>query len=133
MNNDPGEATAQATTLLLEEYKVLVDQSRFVMTRYMQAIAIYMALIGFSLKEVVAVNKPHIMFVLLTIIFCLNFVAYYAAIHFRRMAYHALDKQTEVANKLSFQPPYPMAWGFYAGIVLVTLVQIAIIFIVVSA
>ena len=130
MNNESEESIVQDTQLLLEEYKVLVDQNRFVMTRYMQAAAIYIALIGFSLKEVITVDQLTIMLILSTLISLLNFVGYYIAIHFRGMAYHTLNKQTEVANKLNFQPPYPLIWGYYSGIILVTVVQLTIILII---
>ena len=38
---------------LIEEYKILVDERRFVMTRYMQALGLYLILVAYTLKRII--------------------------------------------------------------------------------
>lgn len=97
------------------------------MTRYMQAIAIYLALVGFALKETLSTSNLLIAILYASLISVLNGAAFYAAYHFRRMAYHALDRQEVLAESLGFSAPYPMIWGYYGGVFLVSVAQLAII------
>ena len=58
-----------------------------------------------------------------------NLLAIYAARHFRKMAYHALDRQTNLAKQLGFLPPYPMLWGYHVGLCSFAVVEIGILLI----
>jgi hypothetical protein len=110
-----------------EEYKVVEEKIKFIITRYMQGLALYLALGGFALKEIVAIPTSGIAVGLAGLVTCLNILTYIAAGNFRKMADHAIDKQQEIALELDMQAPYPLVWGYYAGVVCMVLTQLAII------
>ncbi|MBI3265379.1 MAG: hypothetical protein HYZ58_19795 [Acidobacteria bacterium] len=112
---------------VLEEYKLLDQQARFVMTSYMQALALYLALVGIGLREVLQAKGNFRIIVLTSALTCGNVLAVYAARHFRCMAYHALNRQSALAKQLNFQAPYPMLWGYHVGISSFFVVQLGII------
>lgn len=112
---------------LLEEYKLLEQQARFVMTSYMQGLGLYLALVGFGIREVLESKDGLRTVALIGALTCGNILAVYGAGHFRRMAYHALNRQSELADRLGFQGPYPMLWGYKAGIASFILVQLGMI------
>ncbi len=116
---------------ILEEYKLLIEERRFVMTRYMQGIAIYLALMGFAIKEIVSIPSFTIATLLGIFVSCLNILTYYGAVCFRSMAYHALNREAILADRLKMQRPHPLIWGYYGGIIGFTLSQIALIAIIV--
>jgi hypothetical protein len=111
----------------LEEYRLVEQQARFVMTSYMQGLALYLALVGFGLRQIFESQERTRTFLLIAALSCGNGLAIYAAHHFRKMAYHALDRQTELAKALDFLPPYPMLWGYKAGICSFCIVQAGMI------
>ena len=119
-------ATPRSAEMILEEYKLINERTQFVMTRYMQALALYLTFVGLGIKEVLDSNTPMRTMVLATALTCGNILTFYAAMHFRRMAYHALDRQTKLAEELGFQPPYPMIWGYHVGICAFAVVQIVL-------
>ncbi len=113
--------------LVLEEYKVIVEESRFVMSRYMQALIIHIALMGFAAKEIAAAPTGAIALTLALAVFVLNFGAYYGAVCFRSMAYHALNRQAVLADNLGIQRPHPMIWGYYLGLGSITISEICLL------
>ncbi len=113
--------------LVLEEYKMVAEESRFVMTRYMQAVVIHIALMGFVAKEIIAEKTTAIALTIALSVFILNFGGYYCAGRFRSMAFHALNRETVLADHLGFQQPHAMVWGYYIGLVWITLSEISLL------
>lgn len=109
--------------LLLAEHKHLAAEAQFVMTRYMQAIALYLALTGFAMKEFLATGSYVVVFVLFCALSALNCVGVYSVGQFRTMAYYSLERQALVAEALEFQRPHHMIWGYFAGLSLIIFAQ----------
>ncbi len=116
---------------ILEEYKLLTEESRFVMTRYIQALGLYLALIGFGVKEVLSTPANEISLIIAVFITCFNGLGYYGARKFKGMAYHALNRQALLADHLDMQRPYPMTWGYRSGIACLIISQISLIIIII--
>ena len=113
--------------LQLEEYRQVILERRFVMTRYMQAIALYLALSYFGLNQLTAATTPLPMVAVLAALFTfLNGVGFYAARRFRNMAIHATSREAPLAKKMSFQEPYDLLWGYRGGLLLVGATQIVV-------
>lgn len=103
------------TNLLLEEFKLVCEESRFTMTRYMQMLAIYVFLIGLIVREL-AHGQGHLRVSILTVIaIVVSLIACFGAKMFRSMAYHYLDRAALIADELKVQRPHPMVWGYWAG------------------
>lgn len=117
----------QPTTVQLEEYKQIVAERRFVMTSYMQAIGLYLALSGFALREVVTAEVPLIRCLLASAITFLNGVAVFAAFRFKSMAMHAITREEYIAMRWSIQRPHSLMWGFWAGLLVVGVSQVTVI------
>lgn len=116
---------------ILEEYKILVEESRFVMTKYMQALGLYLALMGFGVKEILSASSAEYTIIITFLMSCLNVLTYYGANKFRSMAYHSLVRQTILADYLKMQHPHAMVWGYYAGIACFTIFQILLLIIII--
>jgi predicted PurR-regulated permease PerM len=113
-----------------EEYKYISEQSKFVMTRYMQAGALYLALSGFVIKEIVSTPNVVLAYLVAFFFFSINILFYLAARKFRDMAYHWLNKQKDIADDFGFHRPYSMMWGYNIGVACVCLVIGAIVAVV---
>lgn len=117
---------------LLEEFKHVAAEVQFVMTKYMQTMALYLALTGFATKELVdSVSLPLAVILFLTLT-ALNCTGVYVTRQFRSMAYHSLCRQATLADALKFQKPHHMAWGYYPGIAVVAFSQAASIAILIA-
>lgn len=114
-------------SMKFEEYKLVEEKIKFIITRYMQGLALYLALGGFALKEIVAIPTCAIAVGLAVVVTFFNILTYIAAGHFLKMADHAIDKQKEIALELDLQAPYPLVWGYRAGVACIMLTQLAII------
>jgi len=111
----------------LEEYIQVLHERQFVMTRYMQAVGLYVTLSGFALKELVgasSANRVWILFILLTV---LNVLALFAARQFRNMAHHTMVREMHFVQRYNLQQTYQLFWGYYAGVILVCLSQATMI------
>jgi hypothetical protein len=112
--------------LQLEEYRQLTLERRFVMTRYMQAIALYLALSYFGLRELTTTPSLPIVAVMTTLFTFLNGLGLYAASHFRNMAIHATVREALLAKKMNFQQPHDLLWGYRSGVLLVGATQVVV-------
>jgi hypothetical protein len=120
-----GESIPETSTAV-EEYKLQVEETRFLMTRYMQAGAIYLALIGFAAKLTMDTSSLQIALLVAVIAFFLNLGTFYVAGHFRSMVYHALNRVALLADHLGTQQPHPMMWGYYIGLITFAVIQVAL-------
>jgi hypothetical protein len=112
--------------LVLEEFKVVSEEARNIMTRYVQMLALYVAVVGFLAPEMVNKKSIETNLLWLSGISLLNGGAYVAARRFRNMAYHYLDRLDILAKHLKFQKPHPMIWGYKVGVRLFFGVQIIV-------
>ena len=103
----------------LEEFKHVAEERRFVMNRYMQAVGLYLALSGWGLKELFETPPLLVVCIWGASYTGLNILAVYAAGQFKRMAFHAIARETELAVGLGMLAPYPLTWGYWGGIVVV--------------
>lgn len=116
-----------ADDIVLEEYRALVEERRFVMTRYTQAIGLYLALVAFLVSRLGDLQTGREAVIVVSAFTLLNAWGLYAAWWFRKMAYHALNRETILAEHLGVQWPPPMKWGDYGGVLLITLCELAVV------
>jgi small-conductance mechanosensitive channel len=114
----------------LDEYKEVINERRFVMTRYMQALALYLALSGFAAKELINTPSLLLLWLMGAAFTLLNGLAIYAAGRFRSMADRAMSRESELALRLNMQEMHDLSWGHRAGVLLVVLDELAVISIV---
>ncbi len=133
--SDSGITGAERLKLDMAEYHALVEERRFVMKSYMNAIIIYLALMGYTLKELLELNlKSAFLFHFLSaILFFLNLCGFYPANNFKTMATHAMSRECQLASKLGLQPPHSLLWGYHLGCLLLVLISITILGIVGNA
>ena len=112
----PREDLPTNEQLILAEYKLIVKERRFVMTRYIQSLIVYPVIMGYSFKELLAAQSPLASVLFSIFMISANSVYWYLANHFRSMAYHALNRETVIAHRLKLQYPHPMIWGYRAGV-----------------
>ena len=125
---------ARLLPIRLEEYKQILKERHFVMTRYMQAVGLYLLLSSYVLTQLLKDNIPRQQLWLLGTAFSvLNVAAFFAAGKFREMARHARDREVAIARLLSVGMTPELYWGHRLGIVLVSTMQLAAISTVVCA
>jgi len=112
--------------LSLDEWKACLEEGRFAMTRYMQMLAIYVAFTGLLFRELFAASELPLIIMWFSVAAVLNGLVYYAAVWFRSMAYHNLDRAELLANHLGLQAPHPMLWGYWLGLFILSFCQIAV-------
>lgn len=115
--------------LILEEYKILVEERRFVATRYMYAVALYFAIVGLSLREMTSSSEFAYSISLFGLVTCLNAIGIVAALFFTRLALHSMAREKAAAIKLRFQPPISHIWGLYVVFAVFIVIELAAIYI----
>ena len=111
---------------VLVEYSSVQEERRFVISRYMQGFAFYIAMVAFVGGNYFD-SEPLGQLFLLVFMCTANTLAWMGAGHFRDMAYHALTRETKLARKLGAQEPYPLIWGYKYALVLGSVVQISVL------
>ncbi len=112
---------------LIEEYKTIIEDRRFVMSRYMQALSFYLALVAFTLKEMVETKSTSTGLLIAAFVTATNVVGWYASVKFKSMALHSLERESILADKLGMQWPHSIKWGYYVGMLFVLFTQLAIL------
>ncbi len=110
----------------IEEYKLLTEEFRFLMTRCMQAGALCLAISGFAAKLISDTKSAETALLLAVLTFVLNSGIFYVAHHFRSMIYHVLNRLVFLSEQLGTQQPHPVMWGYYTWVVVFGLIQIAL-------
>lgn len=121
------EAKLGSAAFELEEYKQVLNERQFVMTRYMQAVGLYLTLSGFALRELLDAPSSYRVWILSTIFTALNLLAVYAAWEFRNMAHRAMKREVYFVDRYSLQQTQTLFWGYWLGIALVCLDQSAVL------
>jgi|ERR1035437_1444309 hypothetical protein len=111
----------------VEEYRQVLKERHFVMTRFMQAVGLYLTLSGFALNELVQTRSKTRVVVLVTLFTILNAVALYVARKFKDMATHALNRERAIVERHNLSQSSTLFWGYYATLVLVCVSEIAIL------
>jgi len=114
----------------LEEYKQVLEERRFVMTRCMQAIGLYLALSGFAVKQLLDARSPVLLCLLAVILTLLNGVAVWAAGRFRSMATQAMSRESYFVQRYNLQQMHSLFWGYYGAWLLVVVDQVAVLCVV---
>jgi len=111
----------------LEEYKHVLKERRFVMTRYMQALGLYLALSGFALGELSSAKSASQVWLLALSFTLLNIVAPYAAGQFRNMARDAMNRELHFVAQYHVRQMHDLFWGYYLGLWIVGIDQAAVV------
>jgi hypothetical protein len=111
----------------LEEYKQVLKERHFVMTRYMQAVGLYLALSGFALRELSSAQSASQVWLLAVSFTLLNVVAPYAARQFRNMARDAMNRELHFVAQYHVRQMHDLFWGYYLGLWLVGIDQAAVV------
>jgi hypothetical protein len=109
------------------EYKQVLKERHFVMTRFMQAVGLYLTLSGFALNELVQTKAKGRIVLLVALFTTLNVVALYVARKFKGMATHALLRERAIVERHNVTQSSTLFWGYYAALVLVCVSEIAIL------
>src|ERR1039458_6568058 len=96
-NQTPDAGPSEA--FQVEEYKQVLKERHFVMTRFMQAVGLYLTLSGFALNELVQTKAKGRIVLLVALFTTLNVVALYVARKFKGMATHALRSEERRVGK----------------------------------
>jgi hypothetical protein len=120
----PEDKILSSEEMVLEEYKLIVSERRFIMVRYMQSLIFYPVIFAYAFRELIYAQTVWTTIVVAVFIFFINAAYLYGAINFRSMAYHALNREMILAEHLKVQLPHPMIWGYYAGIVILIVTYI---------
>src|SRR5664280_547379 len=111
----------------VEEYRQVLKERHFVMTRFMQAVGLYLALSSFALKELVEAQSITRVVVLASLFTILNTMALYVARKFKDMATHATERECAIVERHNMTQSSTLFWGYYVGVVLVCVSEIAIV------
>lgn len=114
-----------------EEYKLIVAERRFIMTRYMQGLVFYPVIMGYAFRELLYAESLVTSFLFALFMVSVNWIAQVAAKHFRSMAYHALNREKILAEHFNVQKPHPMIWGYRLGVTLFRIAYILILAVIV--
>ena len=101
---------------ILDEFKHVSEDRRFIMTRYMQAGVIYITTLGFGVKFLLQADTKIVLLTFAIFFESINISAILLARKFRDLAMHSINRETELAKKLNFQPPYSLMWGYWGGL-----------------
>jgi hypothetical protein len=123
----PNESTGDwKLAFEVEEYRQVLQERHFVMTRYMQAIGLYLALSGFALRELIGAESIWSLLLLGGTFTGLNVLAVYAAGQFRNMAHSAMVREEFFAKTFDLQKTHELFWGYRLGIWLVAITQVSV-------
>ena len=111
----------------LEEYKQVLKERHFIMTRYIQAVGLYVTLSGFALKELVDQVPINRVWLLASLFSVLNILALIVARQFRNMADHTMKREMYFVDRYHVQQMYRLFWGYYTGVILVCVSESAIL------
>lgn len=109
--------------LAIEEYKLLFDERRFIMTRYMQGIVVYIAVVAFIARDFFSLTDESIKYLFLVGMTVVNCIAFYSSHKFLKMVHHALNREAILADHLGLQKSLPLTWGYRGGIFFVSFIQ----------
>ena len=113
-----------ADDAMLEELKLVAEDRRYYVSRYLQAATFYFAIAGLGFNTLLNVSDKTVLFVLTILVEVINILVFFAAGKFRDIVYHSLNRETELAKKLNHQPPHQLMWGYYLGIMIVLTIGI---------
>src|ERR1017187_3366710 len=97
-------------TFELEEYKQVLNERHFVMTRYIQAVGLYVTLSGFALNELLKPAPMNRTWLLASLFSVLNVLALVVARQFRNMADRAMQREIYFVNRYHVRQMYPLFW-----------------------
>ena len=106
----------------LEEYRQVLEERRFVMTRYMQAIGLYLLLSSWVLKLILDMKVGVELWALLISFSVLNSLGIVVANRFESMAAHALARERYFVTRFQVRQHHELFWGYWFGVMLVILV-----------
>lgn len=121
----PDRSSSELTDVVLTELHHLVDERRFIMSSYMRALSIYLAAAGYGMKELIDEPNLALALALWLALSSGNWVACFMAGRFRSMFLHSYHREKQLRAQLGMEQPHSLLWGYWGGIVLFVMVQLA--------
>jgi hypothetical protein len=126
--NNMGNLGVAAGGNELEEYKINAENTRFIITKYVETFTIYLALMGFGIRELVAESKTaFVVSALFAVLLLLSALAIIVFSKFKQMALHTLARQEELATVLKMHRPRSVKWG-YSWVIIFVAIMMAFLF-----
>lgn len=89
----------------IEEYKSLLEERRFLITRFMHVCALYIAIIAYTLKEILTKENFEVNKLVYVFLCVVNFIAIYGALGFRSMIIFTQNREAIIATDIIFKDP----------------------------
>jgi hypothetical protein len=121
--HDPSHG--QNSQFEIEDYRQILEERRFVMTRYMQALWLYLALSGYGLSKLLELKSATLIYGVGIAYSLLNVVAFHVAGRFRGMARVASLQEMHYVEKYKLSRRPVLYWGYWMGILVVILSEAA--------
>jgi len=123
---DNKESSQADREVMLTELASLQEERRFVFHRYMEALGIYLAIVGFTGGKYFEAT-PDVRFFLLGFLSLVNALGWLGARQFRGLAYHGITRENILSDRLGVQRPYPLLWGYWYALILGAAVQLGVV------
>jgi hypothetical protein len=111
--------------MVLEELKLVLEERHFVMTKYLQAITLYLVITSFALTRIADPKTAVVQTIAAILITAFNALSLVGALYFRLMAEQARQREAALAKTLDFEPTRSHVWGFWMGVGLVIITETA--------
>ena len=111
--------------LKLEELKIVFDQKKFFVSRYLQAAAFYFAISGLALNMLINITDKLLTLLITSFCLILNLLVLKMAGKFRDVVYHYLNREKILCEDLSYAEPAELIWGYTIGSVLIVVIMIS--------
>lgn len=121
----PSASTPRDPTMTLEELKLVLEERHFVMSKYLQAITLYLLITSFAVTRIADAKTAVVQTIAAILITAFNVLSLIGAFYFRLMAEQARRRETVLATALGFELTRSHVWGFWMGIGLVIITEAA--------
>ncbi len=108
----------------VKEYGIIVEERRFLMTRYMQGFAFYVAIIALSIRELLLVKDSVYIVSLWVFLTGMHALCFWACIEFKKLATPVIEREAELALRLEFQQMEDHYWGFWVVVFIFMLAEL---------
>jgi len=112
--------------IILEEYKIIKEEKNFYVTKFFNAAALYLAIMGLTFKLFFEMENKSIM--LLIFIEIINTIALFTAYKFKKLILFIIDREILLAKELAFEKSYSIIWGYNSGLIMIVLISIIFLF-----
>ncbi|MCK9211048.1 MAG: hypothetical protein M0P61_09460 [Ignavibacteriaceae bacterium] len=111
----------------IELYKIILEERRSIMAKYIQALAIYLGLTGFVLEKLFFRDGTNSKYPVIAFMTVTNFLAFFAIGYFKKMAKNIFHAEIKVAEKLKMEVTPNLYWGYWLVIIFIICSQALLI------